>query len=100
MSWTRTTLGLSPSRHSNGYKVKLLHAETLMAILLTFPIVSGRISSIRLSGSKLAFIDIVEDQIKLQVMLSYSTLDSSIATLDDFKNLCRLLRRGDYICKL
>ncbi|EXJ95728.1 hypothetical protein A1O1_00852 [Capronia coronata CBS 617.96] len=59
--------------------------------------VFGRIASIRTSGSKLAFLDIVEDQLRLQVVLSYSALESSGVSLDDFKHSCRLIRRGDYI---
>lgn len=61
--------------------------------------VSGRITSIRLSGSKLVFLDIVEDQVKLQVSISYATLEPFGISLDEFKRQCRLVRRGDYICK-
>ncbi|KAJ4508463.1 mitochondrial lysine-tRNA synthetase [Exophiala dermatitidis] len=60
-------------------------------------LVSGRITSIRLSGSKLAFVDIVEDQLRLQVVLSYSALTESGVSLDEFKHSCRLIRRGDHI---
>ncbi|KIW75008.1 lysine-tRNA ligase [Fonsecaea pedrosoi CBS 271.37] len=66
-------------------------------IVLTETSVSGRVTSIRLSGSKLAFVDITEDQTKLQVMLSHSSLEDNGITLTDFKHFCRLLRRGDYI---
>ncbi|KAK4944080.1 mitochondrial lysine-tRNA synthetase [Elasticomyces elasticus] len=59
--------------------------------------VSGRITSIRLSGSKLVFLDIVEDHVKLQVSVSYAPLEASGLSLDEFKRQCRLVRRGDYI---
>jgi len=59
--------------------------------------VSGRITSIRLSGSKLVFLDLVQDQCKLQVTLSYAALTLSSVTLDTFKHHVRLIRRGDYI---
>ncbi|KAK5192505.1 mitochondrial lysine-tRNA synthetase [Exophiala xenobiotica] len=59
--------------------------------------VSGRITSIRLSGSKLVFLDLVQDQRKLQVTISYAALNLSSVTLDTFKHHVRLIRRGDYI---
>ncbi|KAK5057525.1 hypothetical protein LTR84_011525 [Exophiala bonariae] len=59
--------------------------------------VLGRISSIRTHSSKLAFIDIVEDQLKLQIVLSLSALESSGISKDDFKRQCNLIRRGDFI---
>lgn len=62
--------------------------------------VSGRITAIRSGSSKLTFIDIVEDQLKLQLSLSYASLEASGITLDGFKHHCRLIRRGDYICKI
>ena len=67
-------------------------------ILTRFQVL-GRISSIRTHSSKLAFIDIVEDQIKLQIVLSMSTIESSGVSKDDFKRQCNLIRRGDFICK-
>ncbi|KAL6245872.1 mitochondrial lysine-tRNA synthetase [Rhinocladiella similis] len=58
--------------------------------------VSGRIASIRSSGSKLVFLDLVKDQSKIQVTISHGSLASGIA-LDTFKGQTRLIRRGDYI---
>ncbi|KIW11366.1 lysine-tRNA ligase [Exophiala spinifera] len=58
--------------------------------------VAGRISSIRSSGSKLVFLDLVKDQSKIQVTISHASLASDIA-LDAFKRQTRLIRRGDYV---
>ncbi|KIW37328.1 lysine-tRNA ligase [Exophiala oligosperma] len=58
--------------------------------------VSGRIASIRLSGSKLVFLDLVKDQSKIQVTISQASLASRV-DLDAFKRQTRLIRRGDYI---
>ncbi|KIV96874.1 lysine-tRNA ligase [Exophiala mesophila] len=59
--------------------------------------VFGRITSIRTSGSKLVFIDLVEDQVKLQVILSYSAFESQGISKDEFKKTTHLARRGDWI---
>ncbi|EXJ73315.1 uncharacterized protein A1O5_03075 [Cladophialophora psammophila CBS 110553] len=88
----RSFLSLEEQVNHNADKNDL----TTQRVLTKLP-VSGRISSIRLSGSKLAFVDIIEDQMKLQVMLSHSAFADSGVTIADFKHFCRLLRRGDYI---
>lgn len=62
--------------------------------------VFGRVSSIRTSGSKLVFLDLVEDQTKLQVVLSLSALESRGVSKDEFRQLSSLTRRGDWICKI
>lgn len=59
--------------------------------------VFGRITSIRTSGSKLVFIDLVEDQVKLQVILSHSALEPLGISKDEFKQITLLTRRGDWI---
>ena len=59
--------------------------------------VFGRITSIRTSGTKLVFIDLVEDQVKLQVILSYSAFESQGIPKDEFKKTTQLARRGDWI---
>ncbi|KAJ9488912.1 hypothetical protein VN97_g4380 [Penicillium thymicola] len=56
-------------------------------------IVSGRIRTYRLAGSKLIFFDIVQDGHKVQVMCNKRRLDS--VSPEDFKKFYRLLRRGD-----
>ncbi|KAJ5859180.1 hypothetical protein N7534_004457 [Penicillium rubens] len=56
-------------------------------------IVSGRIRTYRLAGSKLIFFDIVQDGHKVQVMCNKRRLES--VSPEDFKKFYRLLRRGD-----
>ncbi|CAG8182487.1 unnamed protein product [Penicillium salamii] len=56
-------------------------------------VVSGRIRTYRLAGSKLIFFDIVQDGHKLQVMCNKRQLESIPPA--EFKKFFRLLRRGD-----
>ncbi|KAJ5719131.1 hypothetical protein N7493_007586 [Penicillium malachiteum] len=56
-------------------------------------VVSGRIRTYRLAGSKLIFFDIVQDGHKIQVMCNKGQLEG--IEPQDFKKLYRLLRRGD-----
>ncbi|CDM26443.1 hypothetical protein DTO013E5_4820 [Penicillium roqueforti] len=56
-------------------------------------IVSGRIRTYRLAGSKLIFFDIVQDGHKVQVMCNKRRLEN--VSPEDFKKFYRLLRRGD-----
>ncbi|CAG7918272.1 unnamed protein product [Penicillium olsonii] len=56
-------------------------------------VVSGRIRTYRLAGSKLIFFDIVQDGHKLQVMCNKRQLESIPPA--EFKKFYRLLRRGD-----
>ncbi|KAJ5338629.1 hypothetical protein N7452_005357, partial [Penicillium brevicompactum] len=56
-------------------------------------VVSGRIRTYRLAGSKLIFFDIVQDGHKLQVMCNKRQLESIQPA--EFKKFYRLLRRGD-----
>ena len=56
--------------------------------------------SIRVAGSKLAFIDIYEGRgSKLQIVLDYGVLEKAPGTdFAAFNHLRRLIRRGDIIC--
>ncbi|KAJ5911775.1 Lysine--tRNA ligase [Penicillium subrubescens] len=56
-------------------------------------VVSGRIRTYRLAGSKLIFFDIVQDGHKVQVMCNKRQLEGVEGP--EFKKLYRLLRRGD-----
>ncbi|KAJ5455354.1 hypothetical protein N7475_010475 [Penicillium sp. IBT 31633x] len=56
-------------------------------------IVSGRIRTYRLAGSKLIFFDVVQDGHKIQVMCNKRRLES--VSPEEFKKFYRLLRRGD-----
>ena len=57
---------------------------------------AGRIRSHRLAGSKLVFLDILQNGHKVQVMCNKRLLDG--VTMDHFKKWSRLLRRGDTFC--
>ena len=60
--------------------------------------VHGRITSIRLSGKRLAFIDIVGGRAqRLQVLYSFGPLERKGVTRDRFTRMKQLMRRGDTI---
>jgi lysyl-tRNA synthetase class 2 len=61
-------------------------------------VVAGRIKSIRLSGKRLAFIDIVGGQgHRLQVLFNFGPLERKGVTRDEFTRVKQLLHRGDVI---
>ena len=60
----------------------------------------GRLYSSRIAGSKLAFMDVVQDGCKVQVMCDFERLVPTGIQAHDFKDFCQLARRGDIICKL
>lgn len=61
-------------------------------------VVNGRIKSIRLSGKRLAFIDIVGSQgHKLQVLYNFGSLERKGISKEQFTRLKQLLHRGDSI---
>lgn len=55
----------------------------------------GRISSFRIAGPKLVFLDIVQDNHKVQGVCSLSQFDKSLSN-DKFSEFYHLLRRGDH----
>lgn len=57
----------------------------------------GRVHSIRRAGSKLVFIDIVSEFKRVQGLVNIGRLED--VDVEQFKNLARLLRRGDHIRK-
>uniref|UniRef100_A0A060TA79 Lysine--tRNA ligase n=1 Tax=Blastobotrys adeninivorans TaxID=409370 RepID=A0A060TA79_BLAAD len=63
--------------------------------------VQGRVRKIRHVSKGLVFMDLYQDQLKLQVVLNYkrmvSALGKSDLSLDDFEKYYSLLRRGDHI---
>ena len=61
--------------------------------------IPGRIASIRKSSRKLLFLDLEDDGAKVQVILSYSSLDSQPHQLSEaaFDQRSKILRRGDYV---
>jgi lysyl-tRNA synthetase class 2 len=60
--------------------------------------VFGRIRSVRLSGSKLMFLDIERDTQRLQIMVERKKLSEDDSE-DKFKSLKKVARVGDWICK-
>lgn len=60
----------------------------------------GRIHSVRLSGSKLAFLDIVQDAERVQAVFDLKRLQMfSNVSPQQFRHFYRVFRRGDIICK-
>lgn len=60
----------------------------------------GRIQSFRLAGSKLVFIDIVQNGCRLQAVCELSKLSTKSVGLEEFRDFCKALNRGDVISKL
>lgn len=58
----------------------------------------GRILSLRTHGTKLAFVDIMEDGHIVQAMFVFNDLASGVS-LSEFQALVKRLRRGDCICE-
>ena len=60
-------------------------------------VAAGRIMAIRLSGKKLVFFDLQAGQTTMQLTLNHAVLQGPKPTPDEFRDQCRLLRRGDHI---
>lgn len=60
----------------------------------------GRIKSFRTAGSKLVFIDIVQDGCRLQAVGELSKLSAKGVNLEVFDGFCKTLNRGDVISEL
>jgi lysyl-tRNA synthetase class 2 len=60
--------------------------------------VFGRVRSVRLSGSKLMFMDIERDTQRLQIMVERKKLTEDDSE-EKFKSLKKVARIGDWICK-
>lgn len=61
--------------------------------------VFGRVRSVRLSGSKLMFLDIERDTQRLQIMVERKKLSEDDSD-EKFRSLKKVARLGDWICKL
>ena len=59
--------------------------------------VRGRIWAFRTAGNKLAFVDLVQDNVKLQVVCNYEDLEREGVGAGDFKQFVDNLKRGDII---
>jgi lysyl-tRNA synthetase class II len=62
-------------------------------------VIRGRVTSCRLSSNKLAFIDIVQDYMQVQVVCNFSSVIFTGISQKDFKSSVKLIQRGDIICK-
>ncbi|PGH03092.1 lysine-tRNA ligase [Blastomyces parvus] len=58
-------------------------------------VIYGRIQSARIAGSKLIFLDLVQNGRKVQVLCNQRLLDGTGVTPEKFKQFYHLLRRGD-----
>ncbi|KKZ65909.1 lysyl-tRNA synthetase [[Emmonsia] crescens] len=58
-------------------------------------VIYGRIQSARIAGSKLIFLDLVQNGRKVQVLCNQRHLDAMGVTPEKFKQFYHLLRRGD-----
>jgi lysyl-tRNA synthetase class II len=59
----------------------------------------GRIYSFRIGGSKLAFIDIVQDGYKVQGLCNLAKLEALGVADREFREFLHIARRGDIICE-
>ncbi|KZF22071.1 lysyl-tRNA synthetase [Xylona heveae TC161] len=57
--------------------------------------VRGRVHSSRIAGSKLVFLDIVQDGSRLQALCDLKKMESTGVTREQFKLFYHILRRGD-----
>lgn len=58
----------------------------------------GRLQSIRRAGSKLVFLDIIGEFEHVQAMCNWGKLSAGGVNAEQFKDLSRLLKRGDLVC--
>ena len=58
----------------------------------------GRVLSVRISGKKLVFLDLVQDGQVLQAICSFGSVAAS-RDLAPFRTFSHLVRRGDIVCK-
>jgi lysyl-tRNA synthetase class 2 len=64
-------------------------------------VVRGRVRFVRNASSKLMFVALSSDFTKLQAMFDFSKLDQTKdVSLDSFKQISKLLNRGDIVCML
>lgn len=59
--------------------------------------VRGRVFGFRTASAKLAFVDLVQDNVKLQVVCKYPDFEAGAINLEDFSQLVDNLKRGDII---
>lgn len=59
--------------------------------------VCGRIWGFRVQGNKLAFVDLRQDGVKLQILCNFQELEQMGVLAEDFKHWLHRLKRGDII---
>ncbi|KAL1879335.1 hypothetical protein VTK73DRAFT_7172 [Phialemonium thermophilum] len=57
----------------------------------------GRLHSVRRSGSKLVFLDLMAEFERVQALCNFRSLESSGITVARFKEITKLLKRGDLV---
>ncbi|MCJ1405603.1 hypothetical protein MMC11_008831 [Xylographa trunciseda] len=57
----------------------------------------GRVNAIRVAGSKLVFLDLVQEGHHVQSLCNYRLLSEAGVTIDEFKRFCQTVRRGDVL---
>ncbi len=57
----------------------------------------GRLYSSRIAGSKLVFMDVIQDGSRVQGMLNLGKLQQADVTREEFKKFYLLARRGDIV---
>jgi len=60
---------------------------------------SGRVNSVRVAGSKLVFFDLLQDGYCVQGLCNFRVLSETGVTPSGFKRFYQTLRRGDIISK-
>lgn len=82
------------------FRTKYAHLQPTETIEEEVVTIRGRIYSIRISGSKLAFLDIVQNGHRLQGHFKYKRLADNGVSEEEVAEFPKLVRRGDVICKL
>ena len=70
--------------------------STMQPIVLALTLL-GRVNAIRVAGSKLVFIDLVQEGQYVQSLCNYRMLSEVGVTIDEFKRFCQTVRRGDIL---
>ena len=84
-----------------GNDTVVVHGRSSSCEVMRLLTVSGRVSSFRIAGSKLFFIDLVQDGCRVQGVCNFRRLSDSESqlSLEDFKKCYHQLQRGDIVSK-
>ena len=61
--------------------------------------VAGRIRSTRVAGSKLVFLDVVQEEERVQGLCNLRTLQEHGVTSEQFQLFYKIARKGDIYCE-